>query len=154
MTDHTPPDQTPPEPTPPDLAPPEPTPAVEPAPATPAPPAPGSLANAGDVEAARAAARGEAMRRLGLRDPLPLSIVREYKGKQQKDANSEFAKEAAQFAALGYVVTSQSWAPGQWGCGAFLVAIVLFIVLVGILVFLYMLFVKPAGTLTVTYSLQ
>lgn len=61
---------------------------------------------------------------------------------------------AAMFAAAGYVPVSQSWAPGSWGCGAFLVALLLAFVLVGILVFIYMLLVKPAGTLTVTYQRQ
>jgi hypothetical protein len=117
-------------------------------------PEPGSLANAGDVESARAAARGDAMGRLNLKDPLPLTIIRTYSGKQQKDANDAFAGEAQLFSALGYTVTSQSWAQGQWGCGAFIVAVLLFLVLIGILVFIYMLFVKPAGTLTVTYTLQ
>jgi hypothetical protein len=113
----------------------------------------GSLANPGDAAAARAAARGDAMRRLGLRDPLPLTIIRAYRGGQQRDANGAFAREAEAFSALGYAVTSQSWAQGQWGCGAWLFALLLCVLLIGILVFLYMLIVKPAGTLTVTYTL-
>jgi len=78
-------------------------------------------------------------------------IVRVYKGRQQHDATNAFQKDAAKLAQQGYVPVSQSWAQGQWGCGAFLVAIVLFVVLIGILVFIYMLLVKPEGTLTVTY---
>jgi hypothetical protein len=78
-------------------------------------------------------------------------IVRVYKGRQQRDAIGAFQKDAAKLAHQGYVPMSQSWAQGQWGCGAFLVAIVLFVVLIGILVFIYMLLVKPEGTLTVTY---
>jgi len=127
----------------------------EPEAAVTAPPAPGSLANAGDAEAARAAARGTALRQLGLKDPLPLTVVRVYKGKQQKDANGEFTKEAQQFSALGYTVTSQSWAQGQWGCGAWLVALFcILLVGLGLLILAYMLIVKPAGTLTVTYTLR
>ncbi len=49
---------------------------------------------------------------------------------------------------------SQVWAEGSWGCGAFLVALFLCIFLVGILIFVYLIVVKPAGTLTVTYVLQ
>ena len=123
--------------------------------ASPAAPAPGSLANAGEAEAARAAARGAALRQLGLKDPLPLTVVREYKGKQQKDANGEFTREAQQFSALGYTVMSQSWAQGQWGCGAWLVALFcILLVGLGLLILAYMLIVKPAGTLTVTYTLK
>ena len=48
---------------------------------------------------------------------------------------------------------SQSWAPGQWGCATWLCALLLCVLLVGILIFLFMLIVKPAGTLTVTYTL-
>jgi hypothetical protein len=114
-----------------------------------APAAPGSLANAGD------AARAAALKQLGLGDPLALTVLREYKGKQQKDANSEFAKEAQQFAAIGYTVTSQSWAQGQWGCGAWLIALLcILLVGLGLLIIAYMVIVKPAGTLTVTYTLK
>jgi len=142
------PEPTVPNPEPPSAAP-------EPVAAPPAAPAPGSLANAGEAEAARAAARGAALRQLGLRDPLPLTVVREYKGKQQKDANGEFTREAQQFSALGYTVTSQSWAQGQWGCGAWLVALFcILLVGLGLLILAYMLIVKPAGTLTVTYTLK
>jgi hypothetical protein len=49
------------------------------------------------------------------------------------------------------VPAAQSWAGGQWGLGAFLAALVLCVVLLGLLVFLYLLIVKPDGTLTVTY---
>ncbi|MEK6720932.1 MAG: hypothetical protein AABZ33_09735 [Chloroflexota bacterium] len=62
--------------------------------------------------------------------------------------------EATSLAQQGYTPTSQSWAPGQYGCGAFLGAVLLMFLLVGILIFIYMLIVKPAGTLTVTYVLQ
>jgi hypothetical protein len=135
---------------------PEPPPAgSEPVATPPAVPAPGSLASAGEAQAARAAARGAALRQLGLKDPLPLTVVREYKGKQQKDANGEFTREAQQFSALGYMVTSQSWAQGQWGCGAWLVALFcILLVGLGLLILAYMLIVKPAGTLTVTYTLK
>jgi hypothetical protein len=130
-------------------------PAPSPDTAAPAVPAHGSLANEGDAAAARAAARGAALKQLGLRDPLPLTVIREYKGKQQKDANGEFAKEAQQFYALGYIVTSQSWAQGQWGCGAWLLALLaILLVGLGLLILAFMLIVKPTGTLTVTYTLK
>jgi len=80
-------------------------------------------------------------------------LVKTYKGSQAQ-AMAAFQTEAAKLAPMGYVPVSQSWAAGSWGCGAFLVALILCIVLIGILVFIYMLVVKPAGTLTVTYHLQ
>ena len=83
-----------------------------------------------------------------------MTVIRTYKGKQQQDAIVHFQSEAALFSALNYQVTAQSWAQGQWGCGAFLVAVLLFLILIGILVFIYMLLVKPDGTLTVTYTLR
>ncbi len=82
------------------------------------------------------------------------TIVRSYRGRQQADALRAFQRDATDLAEQGYVPTSQSWAPGQWGCGAFLVAVLLFVVLVGIFVFIYMLIVKPEGTLTVTYAMR
>lgn len=85
----------------------------------------------------------------------PASVVRIYHGNQQPDAVFEFREEAQVFAAQGYIPSSQSWAPGQWGCGMWLVALLLcFGFGIGVLVFLYMLIVKPAGTLTVTYVRQ
>jgi hypothetical protein len=83
----------------------------------------------------------------------PRTLIRTYRGRQQHDAVEAFRRDAEQLAAVGYAPTSQSWAPGQWGWGAFLVAVLLFLVLIGILVFIYMLVVKPDGTLTLTYQL-
>jgi hypothetical protein len=79
-------------------------------------------------------------------------IVRTYRGKQQADAVAAFRAEVKEFADAGYEPTSQSWALGQWGAGAFVVALLLCIILIGILVFIYMLVVKPDGTLTVTFT--
>jgi hypothetical protein len=84
----------------------------------------------------------------------PPTVVRVYRGAQQADAIRAFQRDAATLAQSGYQPTSQSWAPGQWGCGAFLVALLLCFVLIGILIFIYMLIVHPSGTLTVTYAWQ
>ena len=84
--------------------------------------------------------------------PAPATIVRTYHGRQQADAVVAFQHDAAVAAEAGYFPVSQSWAPGQWGCGAFLLALVLSIFLIGILIFVYLLIVKPDGTLTVTYA--
>jgi hypothetical protein len=85
----------------------------------------------------------------------PGLLVRVYKGKQQADANPAFAADATQLAAQGYYPSTQSWAPGQYGCGAWALA-ALFILFFGfgLLVILYMLVVKPKGTLTVTYEFR
>jgi len=80
------------------------------------------------------------------------TIIRVYRGRQQADAVAAFQADAAELAQYGYTPTSQSWAQGQWGCGAWLVALALCILLIGLLVFIYMLIVKPEGTLTVTYT--
>ena len=90
----------------------------------------------------------------GLITSKPGSVIRTYRGRQQADAVAAFQWEAAAFAQRSYVRASQSWAPGQWGAGAFVAAIFLMFVLVGFLVFLYLLVVKPEGTLTVTYVRQ
>lgn len=81
----------------------------------------------------------------------PANIVRTYRGWQQADAAGAFQADAGELAKQGYAPTTQSWAQGQWGCGAFLVAVLLCFLLIGFLVFIYMLLVKPQGTLTVTY---
>ena len=80
-------------------------------------------------------------------------IVRTYKG-SQATAIAAYQADAANMAAAGYFPTSQSWAPGAYGCGAFLVALLLCVILIGILVFVYMLIVKPEGSLSVTYELR
>jgi hypothetical protein len=84
----------------------------------------------------------------------PPTIVRVYRGNQQSDVTPSFRKDADILAGRGYTPTTQSWAEGQWGGGAFLVALLLCVVLIGFVVFLYLLVVKPEGTLTVTYARQ
>lgn len=83
--------------------------------------------------------------------PAPI-IVRTYRAKSQEAAASAFQADAAALAGKGYYPISQSWAQGSYGCGAFVVALLLAIVLIGLLIFVYMLLVKPDGTLTVTYQ--
>jgi hypothetical protein len=62
------------------------------------------------------------------------------------------AADAEALAKRGYFPSAQGYVEGQWGCGDFLGALLLCIFLVGILIFIYMLIVKPGGTLTVTYA--
>ena len=80
------------------------------------------------------------------------TIVKTYNGNEQSAANA-FRADAANMERQGYVPTSQVWAAGTYGCGSFIVALLLCFILIGILVFIYMLTVKPDGTLTVTYTL-
>jgi hypothetical protein len=80
-------------------------------------------------------------------------VVRTYKGSPESAARL-FHAEAAEMAKQGYFPVSQSYTPGAYTCGEFLVALLLVIVLIGILVFIYMLIVKPPGTLQVTYELR
>ena len=80
-------------------------------------------------------------------------IVRTFTGTKEW-ATKEFQKDATERVVRGWIPISQSWAPGSYGFGSFLVALLLCFVLVGIFVFIYMLIVKPHGTLTVTYELR
>jgi hypothetical protein len=61
-------------------------------------------------------------------------------------------QDASELALLGYQPTGQSWEAGRWGWRAFVVALLLAVILVGLLMFLYMLIVRPDGTLAVTYE--
>ncbi|MGA2029591.1 MAG: hypothetical protein ABSG87_05935 [Verrucomicrobiota bacterium] len=84
------------------------------------------------------------------KDPI---IVRIYRGSQEA-ATVAFQADAAKMAKQGYFPISQTWAPGAYGCGSFLLALLLCIVLIGIIVFIYMIIVKPPGALSVTYELR
>jgi hypothetical protein len=78
-------------------------------------------------------------------------LVKTYKGKQT-EAMEMFQADATTIASQGYYPTSQSWAEGSYGCGSFLLALLACLILIGIVIFIYMLLVKPSGTLTVTYE--
>ena len=78
-------------------------------------------------------------------------VITKYRGSQEQ-ASSSFQKDAIEMAAKGLFPISQSWAPGQWGAGPFIIALLLCVILIGIVVFIYLLIVKPPGTLTITYE--
>ena len=79
-------------------------------------------------------------------------IIKTYRGSQAQ-ATMLFQLDFIEMAAQRYFPTSQSWAPGQWAAGAFLIAVLLiFLFGLGLLILGYMLIVKPDGTLTVTYE--
>ena len=63
-----------------------------------------------------------------------------------------FRADASHMAKTGYYPTSQSYAQGSYGCGQFILALLLCFLLIGIIIFIYMLIVKPDGILSVTYE--
>ncbi len=83
--------------------------------------------------------------------PTGNTVTRTYKGNPATSA-AEFERDARSMAEQGYYPISQQYTPGSWGCGAFLVALLLAVVLIGILIFIYLIVVKPDGTLVVTYE--
>ena len=94
--------------------------------------------------------KGKRRRQLIVSGKLPV-VIRRYTG-TESSSHAAFQKNALAMAAHNYFPTSQSWAPGRWGVGHFIVALLLCLILIGILAFIYMLVVKPSGTLTVTYE--
>ena len=80
----------------------------------------------------------------------PTAVIR-YRGRYER-ATQSFQRDAANLATLGYYPTNQSWVPGEWRTWQYLLALLLCIVVVGVGIFLYMLVVRPPGTLAVTYS--
>ena len=85
--------------------------------------------------------------------PKKKTLVKTYKGNHEA-ATRAFQVDAEKMAAEGYYPVSQDWAPGAYGCGSFLLALLLCLILIGILVFIYVLIEKPDGTLSVTYELR
>ena len=81
----------------------------------------------------------------------PRTLSRVFKGKPEATAQL-MRDETARLEPYGYVPVSQQYVQGHWGSGAFLAALVLCLVLIGLLIFVYMLLVEPEGTLTVTYE--
>lgn len=80
-------------------------------------------------------------------------VTKTYTGKQQ-EAMQQFHDDAEKMAEKNYFPTSQTWAAGSYGAGMFLLALILAFFIIGILIFIYMLIVKPAGALSVTYELK
>lgn len=82
---------------------------------------------------------------------LAKTLIKTYKGNHD-NAVKLFEADNVVMGDKGYFPISQSYEPGSWGVGAFIVALLLCFILVGLLVFIYMIVVKPEGTLTVTYE--
>jgi hypothetical protein len=88
----------------------------------------------------------------GTRDPdLPPVMTRTYRGTPSEGEVLRSA-EADVLARHGYLQSSQSYVEGKWGFGSYLAALLLCFVVVGFLILVYMLIMKPPGTLTVTYT--
>lgn len=79
------------------------------------------------------------------------TIVKTYHGREW-EAAERFREDAATMAAQGYRPISQNYVPGSYGCMSFILALALCFILIRVLVFVYMIIVKPAGSLTVIYG--
>ena len=78
-------------------------------------------------------------------------IVKTYSGRVN-EATSKFREDEPRMAASNYYPISSQYQAGEYGCGSFVLALLLCFILIGIIVFIYMLIVKPPGTLTVVYE--
>jgi len=78
-------------------------------------------------------------------------IVKDYKGVRTK-AQELFLKDAKKLAKKNYFPVSETYEQGTWGCGSFVLALLLCLIVIGIIIFIYMIIVKPVGILTVTYK--
>lgn len=99
--------------------------------------------------------------------PLPTFVTKQYTGTEKQSAY-QFEKDSAKMAAQGYRPLSQTWMPGQRGCGTFIgslligsifglllatVTVVLGIVIGLIITVGVFLGSKPSGVLMVNYEL-
>jgi len=79
------------------------------------------------------------------------NIVWWYEG-SEAIARAAFLKDAQKRSKEGYYPVSENYTPGRYSGWDFLFALLLCFILIGIIVFIYMLIVKPKGRLTVTYE--
>jgi hypothetical protein len=79
-------------------------------------------------------------------------VIVSYLGRTSEEAAIAFREDSGRAQTFGFRPMAQSWAPGQWGCGAFIVGALLAVVVIGLIVLFYLVIVKPPGMLTVTYS--
>jgi hypothetical protein len=80
-------------------------------------------------------------------------IVKTYTG-SQAEATKSFQADAVRMADQLYFPVFQSWAPGRWRSRAFIAALLLCFLIVGIPALIYMFIVTPNGALTVTYGFR
>jgi len=81
------------------------------------------------------------------------NLVKKYRGDVAK-ARERYLKDAEKKLEEGYYPTSESYIEGKYGTGAFIIALLLCFLVIGILIFIYMLIIKPEGALVVTYELR
>jgi hypothetical protein len=70
------------------------------------------------------------------------------------DALASFRAESKEMAEEGYYPISQCWMPGEYSVGFVVVAMLLCLITIGFVLVLWMLLVKPRGTLIVSYQLD
>ena len=80
-------------------------------------------------------------------------VVEVYKGRRE-EAMSQYQGAVQLMAVRGYVPISQDWSPGSYSAGAFILAALLCFAVIGFIIFIYMMIVKPPGSLVVTYELR
>jgi len=85
------------------------------------------------------------------REDLPPVLTRTYHGKPN-EVETQRAADAEVLARSWYFPTSQSYVEGRWSGGAWVLAFLAMVFLIGIIILAYMIAAKPAGTLTVIYE--
>lgn len=79
-------------------------------------------------------------------------IVRTFRANSPASAVRWYEQDLSDLVDHGYLPVTQTWQSGEWGFRAFLVALVLLLLFgIGVLVFTYLLVVRPPGTMIVTY---
>ena len=85
-------------------------------------------------------------------DGHPPILVRSYVGNEARRM-AAFQKEAEHMAQGGYYPVAQTYVPGSWGAGAYLLGLAAILLFgFGLLILGYLIIVKPAGRITVTYQ--
>jgi len=83
--------------------------------------------------------------------PPGATITRRYKGKYGA-ASAAFQRDSARLSAQHWFVVSQGYVPGQWSRGDWITAVALAFLLIGFVVFVYMIAAKPAGEIVAIYE--
>ena len=84
-------------------------------------------------------------------ESLPPVLTRTYKGRPN-EVEILRAVDAEALARRGYYPSSQTYLEGTWSGLAWVLAFLALIFLIGIIILVYMIAAKPAGTLTVIYE--
>ena len=78
-------------------------------------------------------------------------ILRTYGAARPSDAIVWYQRDLYHLVEHGYLPSTQSWIPGQWSGWAFLATILLMPIYVGFIILVYLLIVRPHGTMVATY---